>query len=244
MDVLLQAGVNPSLLIGKNGKSIRFSLNGKRRLAFGEMGKNPKISINRKKASIESEVNAGDNVKITYAQNGKDASPKVSEVIENINSIDIYIDDKLVSLEPVVFINGKEKKISTHIKDGDEILVYIPSKMLDIKNYILKREIELFKEGILLEDDALIQEGDRIYSKRLEEKEVTNEVKTEEGIKVVVNSKDVILRGEKPLFIDVFNHMDIDITKVTGDITLKINGKDASYTDKLNNGDIVEVFWS
>ena len=135
-----------------------------------------------------------------------------------------------------MFINGKEKKISTHIKDGDEILVYIPSKMLDIKNYILKREIELFKEGILLEDDALIQEGDRIYSKRLEEKEVTNEVKTEEGIKVVVNSKDVILRGEKPLFIDIF--------KVTGDITLKINGKDASYTDKLNNGDIVEVFWS
>ena len=46
------------------------------------------------------------------------------------------------------------------------------------------------------------------------------------------------------MFIDVFNHMDIDITKVTGDITLKINGKDASYTDKLNNGDIVEVFWS
>lgn len=116
--------------------------------------------------------------------------------------------------------------------------------MLDIKNYILKREIELFKEGILLEDDFLIQEGDRIYSKKLENKEVTNEVKKEEGIKVVVNNKDVILRGEKPLFIDVFNHMDIDITKVTGDITLKINGKDASYTDKLNNGDIVEVFWS
>ena len=150
----------------------------------------------------------------------------------------------MVSLEPVVLINGKEKKISAHIKDGDEILVYIPSKMLDIKNYILKREIELFKEGILLEDDFLIQEGDRIYSKKLENKEVTNEVKKEEGIKVVVNNKDVILRGEKPLFIDVFNHMDIDITKVTGDITLKINGKDASYTDKLNNGDIVEVFWS
>lgn len=244
MDVLLQAGVNPSLLIGKNGKSIRFTLNGKRRLAFGEMGKNAKISINRKKASIESEVNAGDNVKITYAQNGKDASPKVIEVIENINSIDIYIDDKLVSLEPVVLINGKEKKISNHIKDGDEILVYIPSKILDIKNYILKRKIELFKEGILLEDDSLIEEGDRIYSEKLAEKEVTNEVKEEEGIKVKVNNKDVILSGEEPLFIDIFNHMDIDITKVTGDITLKINGKDASYTDKLNNGDIVEVFWS
>ena len=31
MDVLLQAGINPSLLIGKNGKSIRFNLNGKRK---------------------------------------------------------------------------------------------------------------------------------------------------------------------------------------------------------------------
>lgn len=142
-----------------------------------------------------------------------------------------------------MLINGKEKKISNHIKDGDEILVYIPSKILDIKNYILKRKIELFKEGILLEDDSLIEEGDRIYSEKLAEKEVTNEVK-EEGIKVKVNNKDVILSGEEPLFIDIFNHMDIDITKVTGDITLKINGKDASYTDKLNNGDIVEVFWS
>lgn len=240
MDVLLQAGINPTLLIGKNGKSIRYSLNGKRRLAFGEMGKSPKISINKKKASIESEVSAGDNVKIIYAQNGKDASPKVSEVIDNINSIDIYIDEKLVSLEPTTLINGKKKKISTHIKNGDNISVFIPTKISDIKKYILEKEIELFKENILLEDDFNISDGDRIYSNKSEKREL----KTIKEIKVMVNNKEITLNGDSPLFIDIFNHIDIDLAKVSGSFVLKLNGKDAAYTDKLNNGDIVEVIFS
>ena len=36
MDVLLQAGINPSLLISKNGKSVRFTYNGCKRIVFGE----------------------------------------------------------------------------------------------------------------------------------------------------------------------------------------------------------------
>ena len=34
MDVVLQAGMNPKVLMGKNGKNIRFLLNGSKRVAF------------------------------------------------------------------------------------------------------------------------------------------------------------------------------------------------------------------
>ena len=93
MDVLLQAGINPSLLIAKTGKNIRFSVNGRKRLAFGDIGTNAEITINGEKADIESEINAHDDIKVTYAQNGKDAEAKVNEFLTNINSISIYVDD-------------------------------------------------------------------------------------------------------------------------------------------------------
>ena len=45
MDVIIQAGINPSMLIGKNGKNLRYKLNGVKRIAFGEKGKNPTIRL-------------------------------------------------------------------------------------------------------------------------------------------------------------------------------------------------------
>ena len=78
MDVLLQAGINPSLLISKNGKSVRFNYNGCKRIVFGEYGTNAKITINGQEATLETEVKASDNIILEYAQNGKDAAPKLS----------------------------------------------------------------------------------------------------------------------------------------------------------------------
>lgn len=268
MDVVLQAGINPSLLIGKNGKSIRFKLNDKKRLAFGELGKNAKITLNKKKSFLEAEVNAGDSIKITYAQNGKDASPKVSEIINNINSISIYLDDKLINIEPVVLINGKEKKISTHIKNDDEVSVFLPNDVMRFKKYLLKEEKIIYKDNVELEDDYILNEGEVLYTQykanevnevngvNEEIKEVTGVIEVKEvigveedseenGFMVIVNNDETLLKGKTSyMFVDIFNYINFDLTSAKGNINLKLNGNGASYTDKLTEGDQIEVFWS
>ena len=166
MDVLLQAGVNPSLLISKTGKNIRFEVNGRKRLAFGEVGTNAVITINGKNADIETEINEHDDILVKYAQNGRDAEAKVSDFLSTINSISIFIDDDIVNLEPVCIINGEEKSVSENLKDNDKVSIFIPNKVSNIKKYILKDEtLELYMNNNKLDDEDIVEEGSNVYTK-------------------------------------------------------------------------------
>ncbi|MEG0642076.1 MAG: cell division FtsA domain-containing protein, partial [Clostridium sp.] len=250
MDVLLQAGVNPSLLIGKNGKSLRFKINDKRRLVFGEVGKNAKITINKKKATLETMVNAKDKIKVIYARPGKDAAPKIMDQLDSIDSIGIYLDGKLVNLEPMAFVNGKQKKLTSLIKDGDNIEVEFPKNILSIKKYIINDDRCIYKNGVELEDDYILCDGDEITSQvtTIKETEVENieaietvekntEYSSKEklGFKVIVNGEEkTLFDKESYMLVDVLSVMNIDLSTLKGQINLVLNGKSAAFTDELN----------
>lgn len=46
------------------------------------------------------------------------------------------------------------------------------------------------------------------------------------------------------LFVDMLNFVDIDPTNPQGNITLKINGEEASYLQVVNDSDNVQIYWS
>ncbi|HCW52141.1 MAG TPA: cell division protein FtsA [Clostridium sp.] len=185
MDVLLQAGINPSLLISKNGKSTRFTYNGCKRIVFGEYGTNAKITINGNEAGLENEVEEKDDIKLQFAQNGKDAAPKLCENIRNINSMSIYIDDEIISIEPVTLVNGQIENLEYIIKNGDNVEVFLPSRIKDIKKYIIKEDINILQNGVILDEEYEVSEGEKIFKEHTEElekdiqKECVNIDKTE-----------------------------------------------------------------
>lgn len=162
MDVLLQAGINPALLMSKNGKSVRFTYNGCKRIVFGEYGTNAKITINGEYAALETEIKANDNIKLEYAQNGKDAAPKLCDHIKNINSISFYLEGEIVNIEPIILVNDNEADFEYIIKNRDEVKVFLPNKISDFKKYVLKDAINLAKDDHILEDTYEIFEGDQI----------------------------------------------------------------------------------
>ena len=65
-------------------------------------------------------------------------------------------------------------------------------------------------------------------------------------ISVYVNQKKVILSGRKDyIFVDVFDHIDFDLSKPQGSmVVLKLNGKEAAYTDVLKSGDVLDIYWA
>lgn len=195
MDVLLQAGINPSLLISKNGKSIRFNYNGCKRIVFGEYGINAKIKINGEEGTLETEVKANDNIILEYAQNGKDAAPKLSEHIRNINSISVYLDEEIINIEPVILVNEKIEELDYIINNGDEIKVFLPCNVKDFKKYILKEEVNLMKDINFLEDDYEILEGDHITREIKETKEIeaVEEINIEDIAKEINDNQDTEL---------------------------------------------------
>ena len=251
MEVLLQAGINPSMLIGKKGKNIRYSLNGKKRIVFGERGENPVIKLNGKLATLDKKVKAGDEINIIFAKNGKDGTTKVMEQINDFSSISIYIDNKIINIEPKAYINNESVALDEFIKNDDVVSIIIPKTIGDLTKYILNEETPLYKSGIRLDRECQLKEEDILTTIKEEnykgDKEicVVNKNNDLKEICVTVNSEKVILSGKKEyIFVDIFNFINFDLKSINGQINLKLNEENAGYTDKINNGDVIKVFWS
>ncbi|MEE5989226.1 MAG: cell division FtsA domain-containing protein [Lachnospiraceae bacterium] len=65
------------------------------------------------------------------------------------------------------------------------------------------------------------------------------------NIIVQVNGKSITLTGKsKYVFVDVFDHIDFDLSQVRGSkLITDLNGKSAEYMQELSSGDIIEVRW-
>ena len=236
MDVLLQAGINPSLLISKNGKSVRFTYNGCKRIVFGEYGTNAKILINNEEATLETEIERDDKIELIYAQNGKNAEPKLCDNIRNINSISIFIDDEIVNLEPIILVNGKFEDLEYIIKNGDEVKVFIPVKIKDIKKYVLKEHISLMSDDSLLDDSYEVMEGEKLIRTSYENIEKTLEEECIDDLKeelseVIAVDVDNVLVEEK----------DILINETEAENNNKIYEEDFESINVVVNGDKVTM---
>ena len=64
-------------------------------------------------------------------------------------------------------------------------------------------------------------------------------------IQVTFNDNLITLSGQKDyIFVDIFNYMDFDLKEAKGIINLLLNGNKVGYTEKLKDGDNIQVFWS
>lgn len=254
-DVMMQAGINPKILIGKNGKNIKYTFDGIKRVAFGTLATNAEIRINGEIGNIDSEVKEGDNIEIIYAKEGKDAAPKAIEVIQNYNSLSFYINDIITVIDPIVLINDEITTLNQIIKDGDELKVIFPKTIGDYKKYIDKISGKYFLNDEELMDSYVIKEDDRIYKVLKENEkndvELTDKIAvTEESIKginqieIIVNGEKVILKNkDNYIFIDVFDFINFDLTRSKGNLILMLNGNKAGYYDSLSKNDEVKIYW-
>lgn len=95
------------------------------------------------------------------------------------------------------------------------------------------------------------QSGSAGAPEKAEEKPaVSDEPKSEEKtddtvINVTVNDQLVTLSGKKGyVFVDVFDHIDFDLTKPHGKMVItKKNGMRAEYSEKIKDGDRLDIYW-
>jgi cell division protein FtsA len=264
-DVMMQSGINPKVLIGKNGKNIRFILNGIKRVAFGSLGTNAKIRINGKDSSMESEIKEGDSIEISFATDGKDASPKSADFIESLNTISFYLDGQITHIEPVNFINDKEAPIDELIKDGDEVKILFPNILEDFRKCYCNDSVKFYIDDKELSNNYIIKEGDKIVTSLSEIESNLIEIKSKntetakddsndkinrniiehnKSLELIVNEEKVFLRNkDRYIFIDIFDYINFDLTRAKGNLVLMLNGNKAGYHDGLSEGDQIRIYW-
>ncbi|RYD03749.1 hypothetical protein N752_18550 [Desulforamulus aquiferis] len=107
--------LSPRELLGQNGKDIRFTINGKSRIVYGEMSKPAEITVNDKTANLQTPISDGDIIKVVESVNGKNAVAKVADFFSEIFG-DLT---KLNVNEVECTLNGNRVNGEQLIKSGD-----------------------------------------------------------------------------------------------------------------------------
>lgn len=211
-DVLGLIGYNPSSIIGRSGRSLKFTLNGVQRRISGESPVPPEIKMNNIPANLDSMVNNGDYISIKDAVDGKDAASSVKEQCQKHG---IELAGRSIT------VNGNTADADYMINDGDDIRVEHEDG-----NAVSEVQVDSTSESIILRntDQNIIMEN----------KDTTT---------VNVNGSKVVLNSKVPIFVDIFNVIDFDLSKPKGTIKLRLNDRDAEYSEVLNDGDVIEVYW-
>ncbi|PKR79311.1 cell division protein [Halalkalibacillus sediminis] len=120
-DSLLAAGIELNKLYGKPGIAIFTSLNGKKITLPGTFGEAPSIFINGEEASLQDRIQHGDEIFVEQGKDGSTPTYRVKDVIGDLPTQTITLQNQPVELRPNVIVNGKHADMNQVLKDGDQI---------------------------------------------------------------------------------------------------------------------------
>lgn len=208
---------NSFITVKVNGKEVKLYNSGKQRVsnALSLLGVKPNELFGRAGKGITIKINGQE--KKFYGESAKPA---------------------------MIFKNGEITTLVDNVEDGDDILINFAADGMDAKIYlydILKDNQTAKVNGKDTEGEYLLQDGDEVIIMDLEEKQQEN---ITDNITVLVNGSPIKLpfKQEGYIFVDIFNYVDIDI-KNAKSVKLILNGKEASFTDKINDGDKIGIDW-
>ena len=263
-DALILVGYNPDMLIARTGKTLNFTLNGRKKTIKGEHGLTAEIYVNKNVASLDTPINNGDLINVIPAHNGNDASKFVSNYTKNPNGISVKLNGETITFLPAAEINGEACSVSTNIK-GDDIVII--DEIVTLSDFVQKFELnlrncELLVNGNGVSLDYILQDNDDItycqsdvetVSSNIVQENILNSeqmkpetenLNVDEQLFITVNGERIILKDKKKyIFVDIFSYIDFDLSAPKGNIVLKLNGRTANFTDDITYGDNIEVYW-
>ena len=271
VDAVMQIGLDNNALFPRRGDSLEFTLNGEKKVIKGELGEPCEVYLNSEKTNLHAVLHANDYIKLIPSTKGAKGSVKLGKLNTSNKKLNIVVNDMNVTLPNLCTVNGEIAVDSYKIKDGDEVEVldYLTVSQvlelldinLDDNKYVTvnnspadlnTRVYSRFKVDISDKGEttyADLPEDESIIEKTVEEKSALDENSDNQGllktINVVINGENAVLNNkESYVFVDVFDHIDFDLSKPQGDgILTLINGRSADFLEELKDGDIVEIYW-
>ena len=261
VDAAMAAEFPNEQIFPKRGKSINFTVNGTSRIARGEAGESAIVTINGKTANINTPLEPNCDIMIEPSTAGADAVYTVADLDEFHNeTVGFVVNGKMITCPKFVQVNGNLETGFYEIQEGD---------VIETRNFYTVRQVAEFMDvevdadhDILVNNreadfDTLVYENFSIEWTVLSfgaEKTVQDNTNVEpvqeqkedsSQITVYVNGEPVRMTGQKDyIFVDIFDRITFDLSAGGGRaIATLINGKDAAFSEKLNDGDRVDLYW-
>lgn len=252
VDAAMQIGIQNELLFPRRGKTLTFTIDGKKRMVRGELGEAAVITLNGKPVGMNNPIVSNDRIEIEYSTIGKDAEYEVQQLPEYNASITYYFNDKQVTCPKFVMANGELVSGFYAIKEADDLQI--------LNYYTLKQVLEFMDipyHGTFYVNHVVANLEEKIYDNFTilteledvkEEVAVTKEKKEVEEsveIQVTINGQPVTLFGKSNyIFVDILDVYPFDLNVGVGkNLVQMINGIHSDFTSGIKNGDDIQIYW-
>ncbi len=125
MDALLAGGYTYAELMGRNGRPLTFSLNGKRTVVRGGYYTAAELSVNAKPASLATPVENGDAIDIVPAANGQDAAAAIADYAPGQKTLTVSLNGRRLLAGLIARVNGGVAAPADAIQEQDEVELYL-----------------------------------------------------------------------------------------------------------------------
>ncbi len=269
VDAALQADFPNELLFPRRGKELRFTVNRKARSVKGQLGEAAVIRIGGREANIYTSIHENDVIKVRESTEGAAGAITIGALPEFRDIISVQVQDKRIDVPKYAKVNGIFQSAYYDVCQGDEIEVLdyctvgqllefmdilLPEdKMITVNHKPADRDTKIYENYLVSfidkpeETDYGQEEDDDVdYEASPEKKEETKKepARPSANVTVAVNNNPVTLQGKPEyVFVDVFDYIDIDLSKPQGTIVTLLNGRPAQYMETLKAGDVLEIYW-
>lgn len=255
LNLLMMNGYNYQDIMGRSGQNVVVTVNGERRVFYGEKAEPARLEVNGGEGRLSDIVRAGDNIIFVPAVNGENAKAYLTDIEGIISGMDIVV-------------NGEIVPADTQLENGDNVVFEPLSREYTdmIKAFGQKKENgkgfekqENFKEetaeeygfsqevGNKRETYAQYAADEANEAEKVADREETSiAAKLAGNISFTVNDMSLTLpekKNKEPYYLmDMLQYSGLDLDNISGPVTLKVNGEECSFRHTLKNGDHVLIY--
>lgn len=242
-DALLATGINIKKLHGKPGLALTVTVNEQKKYIPGTLGQPPHIVCNGQSIALDASLPDEAVIEVKKGNDGKNAEATVHDVIHEASTLDVYVNQKLYSIEPTITVNGNKTGAHTKLHDRDVIHYETPRQLADVLQSINGISIDQLDEKHI----SIYFNGQPLTITKKEKNLYVNDRPAQ--LEDFVRSGDHIKIDKQVsspfMFQDVFRYVNIDIKQpVKGKkLAVRVNQKEAGFDTPINSGDELELKW-
>lgn len=248
-DALILTGYSARSLISERGESYSVTIDGTEKVIRGDYGEPARILVNGALSALDTRINHKDQIVVIPAEKGDKRKVRLKEVVNMSTSV--YLEGQEIKCIEAISVNGIHRTGDYILSEDDAIETIGVKSAKDLFELVEldPSQFTLYNGETPLKKDDVIRWGEKYYYRKKENQSIQSvplsQAREEENINVIINGEPVVIakNANEVVFVDVFNHIDFDLTKPQGILNLKLNGERAQYTDILKHGDIIEIHW-
>ncbi len=203
LDACIHAGFSQESLFPSRGKSLFYTVNGRKREVKGRTGEAAEVRLNGKETNLNELIKDEDEIYIRPATKGEDALLTIGKVPEFKKELSFTLFGRRVTCPKRAEVNGELRSAEYELHDGDEVTVhdfYSVAQLLEFMG--MEQEERVLVDGEEVDVRTKLKEGakvERIPEKKPEVKPVVENVLSDLSDLTQPSGQDPLLAPVRPL---------------------------------------------